>query len=135
MTLIAWRDEFRTGIPAVDHEHAELIRLINETHAQLLAGRADAGATAAALGEILARISAHFALEEQIMRERRYDFFAPHKAEHERLIDDIREIMQEQERGAYAGDAMERLARELSAWFSGHFRTQDARLHRLLGVS
>lgn len=134
MTLIAWRDEFRTGIPSVDHEHAELIRLINETHAQLVR-RADAAAIGDALGEILASISAHFALEEQIMRERRYDFYAQHKAEHERLIDDIREIMQEQERGAYAGDAMERLAGELSSWFSGHFRTQDARLHRLLGVS
>lgn len=135
MTLIAWRDEFRTGIPAVDHEHAELIRLINETHAQLLAGRADAGATAAALGEILARISAHFALEEQIMRAHGYDFFAVHKAEHERLLDEIREIMEAQERGAFAGDAMQRLSQELSDWFSGHFRTQDARLHRLLGVS
>ena len=30
MKLIEWRDKFQLGIPAVDHEHRELINLINE---------------------------------------------------------------------------------------------------------
>jgi hemerythrin len=37
--------------------------------------------------------SAHFALEERFMREHGYDQLALHKADHERLLDEIREIM------------------------------------------
>jgi hemerythrin len=134
MALIEWRAEFRTGIPSVDHEHAELIRLLNDAHARL-ARNAGADEIADVLGEILAGTSAHFALEEQIMRERRYDFYAVHKDDHERLLDDIREVMDAQHRGDFAGSAMEQLSHRLDDWFSVHFRTHDARLHRLLGVS
>ena len=35
MALIAWRDDFSTGDPAVDFEHRELIDLINELHETL----------------------------------------------------------------------------------------------------
>ena len=30
MPLIEWRDEFNTGVAEVDHEHQELIALIND---------------------------------------------------------------------------------------------------------
>ena len=33
MALIEWRDDFKLGIASVDHEHEEMIRLINEAHA------------------------------------------------------------------------------------------------------
>ena len=29
MPLIEWQDEFKIGIPSIDHEHQELIALIN----------------------------------------------------------------------------------------------------------
>ena len=35
MTLIEWRDDFRVGDDAVDFEHEEMIRLINEAHARI----------------------------------------------------------------------------------------------------
>jgi len=30
MTLVAWKPEFKLGIAAVDHEHEELIGLLND---------------------------------------------------------------------------------------------------------
>ena len=84
------------------------------------------------LGEVYAQISAHFALEEKIMRERGYDHYADHKADHEALLDGIRDIMDEQARGAYA-DYDEVLSAHLQSWFTLHFKTKDARLHRMLG--
>jgi len=89
VVLIAWRPEFETGIPDVDHEHRELVGLINQLHAALEAG-ASKDEVARFLGEVFARISAHFALEESIMRKHRYDEYAEHKADHEKLLDDIR---------------------------------------------
>lgn len=129
MPLIEWDDRFSVGLPAVDHEHRELIGLINETHARI--GRPGAELTVPDfLGEIYARISAHFALEETIMRRRKYDEFATHKADHERLLDDIRDIMDTFDYGAAYDETA--FAERLRRWFMEHFKTHDARLHRYL---
>ena len=64
MSLITWRDEFSVGVAAVDHEHREMIALINELD-QAMQSDASQAAVVQALGEIYARISAHFALEER----------------------------------------------------------------------
>lgn len=130
MSLITWKDEFSLGIEAVDHEHRELIGLINglEANMQEYATQTTVVET---LGEIYARISAHFALEEKIMREAGYDDFAAHKQDHEMLLDELLDVIDSiDEAGRYdrAG-----LSSDLDRWFSDHFRTHDARLHRELG--
>ena len=129
MALIEWKDEFATGVPDVDSEHRQLIDLINALHVAML--RKDVTYTVMDfLGQIYARISGHFALEEKIMRERRYDQYEDHKADHERLLDELRDIMDDYEEHAYFSD--EEFARQIDAWFSEHFRTRDARLHKHL---
>jgi hemerythrin-like metal-binding protein len=126
MILLDWRDEYRVGVPDVDHEHEALIGLINELHASLGTDRSGERVEAF-LGEIYARISAHFALEEKQMQVSGYPQRAPHKADHERLLDDLRDIMDE----VAAHDVLddEALSRRLAAWFGEHFRTHDALLH------
>jgi len=127
MTLIDWKDEFSLGIAAVDLEHRGLIDLINEVHTGMLRD-ATADRVLAGLGDIYAQISAHFALEEKYMRESRYPEFAAHKEDHEKLLDELRDIMDRVEDDGDYDD--ERLAHELERWFTEHFRTHDARLHR-----
>jgi hemerythrin len=131
MVLVEWRDEFRVGIPEVDHEHRELIELINTLHAQTVQD-GDRDAVLQFLGEVNAKIGAHFALEEKIMRERGYDQLAEHKADHERLLDGIRDIMDDYESNAYP-DYGAALSSHLKDWFTEHFKTKDARLHKMLG--
>jgi len=131
MALIEWREEFSVGVASVDHEHQELIDLINTTHAAL-DGAANDNTVLDFMGEIHAKISAHFALEENIMREREYDQYREHKADHERLLDDIRDMMDDFEDGL--GFDRDRFATGLRDWFSEHFKTHDARLHKRLGV-
>ena len=128
---VAWRDDFSVGIESIDYEHRELIRLINIILERLEEG-GDNEAVADFLGEVHARIAAHFALEERIMRERKYDQFSDHKTDHERLLDDIRDIMDAYEAGTYA-EQREAFAERLEDWFVVHFKTRDSRLHRQLG--
>lgn len=130
MPLISWQKDFEIGIESVDHEHRELIELINQLHGSL-GGDTEPERVVGFLGEIYARISAHFALEEKSMRDLRYDGYASHKAEHEELLDDIRDIMDAYEEGQYL-DLDETLAEHLRLWFGEHFRTEDARLHHFL---
>lgn len=129
MTLIEWDEKYSVGVAAVDYEHRELIDLVNETHERLLQ-TGGKPAVMEFLGEILARISAHFALEEKIMRARNYDQYDAHKADHERLLDGIRDIMDDYEDDRIFGE--QEFAQRLEAWFGEHFRTHDARLHRRL---
>lgn len=128
MPLIEWDDKFSVGIGAVDHEHRELIDLINDAHARRRHG--DDDAVVEFLGEIYTRISAHFALEERLMLARNYERYGEHKNDHERLIDEIRDIMDDYEDDGSFSE--EQLAQRLKTWFTEHFRTHDARLHRHL---
>ena len=132
MALIEWRSDFETGIADVDHEHQELVGLINELHEQLT-GEATGEVISDFLGEVFARISAHFALEESIMRKHNYDQYADHKTHHEKLLDDIRDIMDDYEAGDYTAYS-ESLSAVIHHWFVDHFQTKDARLHKKLGV-
>lgn len=131
MRLLDWKDEYSVGIEAVDHEHKELIALINRLHAQLES--ADAKLTVPAFfGDLLKAIGAHFALEEKFMREHSYGRLDRHKADHERLLDELRDIMDAFDH-AVDVDSVD-LADRLDVWFSRHFRTHDAELHQLFGT-
>ncbi len=131
MTLLQWKDEYSVGIDAVDYEHKELIALINRLHDEL-GGEAAKLTVPKFFGDLLEGISAHFALEEKFMRERGYDQLDQHKRDHERLLDEIREIMDAFEDAEKFDSA--KVATRLEAWFSRHFETYDARLHRMLGA-
>jgi len=130
MSLIEWDEKFSLGVPAIDHEHRELIELINSAHRAVEAGE-PAERVSECLGEIYARISAHFALEEKIMREAGYDEYEGHKGDHEILLDGILEFIDVCDAGqGFDEDAFSENLRE---WFAEHFRTRDARLHHRLG--
>lgn len=130
MALLEWRDEFSIGIASVDFEHRELIEFINKMHEHLEQG--DSEFTAADfLGELYSMISAHFALEEQTMRQHGYDQFAEHKDDHERLLEEIRDFMDGCEADVAFDD--KDLGSRLNIWFSGHFNDMDSRLHHRLG--
>lgn len=131
MGLLHWEDRYSVGIAAVDHEHQELIELINRLYAEATARRSKE-AVIGFFGDLFKAISAHFALEERFMRERGYDRLTQHKNDHERLLDEVRDLMEDFEASSRFDDRQ--LADALDAWFSRHFETHDARLHKALGA-
>lgn len=130
LPLLVWSDSFSTGLPGVDHEHRQLIELINNLFRVMVHDGADS-LTEEFLGEIYARVAAHFALEDKIMQEAGYDQYASHKADHEALLDRLRDIMDDTADDVAYGRG--ELARDLEQWFTVHFRTHDPRLHTHLG--
>ena len=48
---VEWRDEFKTGVASVDHEHAELVELLNGI-LEALESSGDKDAVTDALGEV-----------------------------------------------------------------------------------
>ena len=134
MAPIGWKDSYSTGVPAVDHEHRELIGLVNRVE-EILTSRRPSDEANAAFGDLFRAISSHFALEERFMREHRYDQTSAHKTDHERLLDELRDIMDEFERTGQVEDeaTVHAFTARVEAWFANHFRTHDARLHNRLG--
>ncbi len=127
--LLEWKAEYALGVPGVDHEHRELIGLINEVYRRLERPE-DGAAVELLLGDIYAAIAAHFALEEQEMRAAAYAEYEDHKADHEALLDQIVTLMDR-----FADDPAARvdeIRARLDDWFMVHFGTFDARLHKWL---
>ncbi len=85
------------------------------------------------LGDVHAAINAHFALEERIMREADYTEYDAHKDDHEELLDQIRDMMEELLKDPENGFTL--LRENLGDWFVNHFSTFDARLHSQMNVS
>ena len=129
MSLLHWEKRYSVGIGAVDHEHQELIKLINRLYDEATS-QGSREAVIDFFGDLFKAISAHFALEERFMREHGYDQFIQHKSDHERLLDEIRDMMDDFEQHEVASAD---LGTRLDAWFSRHFETHDARLHKALG--
>ena len=129
MPAIQWKDEYRTGIAAIDHEHKELVTVINALFETLDKGSPTIEIRTA-LGDIHMLIEAHFALEERIMRDLQYAAYTLHKADHDKLLDDIRDIMETAE--ILPGeDITSNLQSRISDWFGIHFGTFDRAFHTL----
>lgn len=130
MGQIEWKPEFSIGNALVDQEHELLIDQINQLYKQLRMPL-DMVSIESMLGDIQADISSHFVLEELLMQEAGYAEFESHRQDHERLLDQINDLVFH-----FAADpetGVEMLTDQMSDWFSHHFRTFDARLHNQLG--
>jgi hemerythrin-like metal-binding protein len=130
MSLLEWKPQYSVGIASMDDEHREMIDLINDVY-EKLGSTPDSEAIESCLEEIFNTISLHFALEERIMRDNGYSEYEDHKDDHEDLLDEIRDLMDN-----FATDPDEgarQLKLRLSDWFGTHFASFDARLHGNLG--
>ena len=131
MGLLEWKLKYAIGVAGVDLEHRELIAMINALY-ERLDQRRDSDGVEECLGEIHATIAAHFALEETYMRAGNYDEYKIHKEDHEELLDQIRDFMDRHTEDPVTG--REVLRRRLDQWFTVHFSSHDARLHRKMHI-
>lgn len=131
MPEIEWRKEFETGVLSIDHEHRRMVERLNRLF-KAVQENAGVETIIEELAEVYAWISAHFALEEEIMRAHKYDQYPEHKEDHESLLDDLRDIMDDCQEGTFSSldDALQQRVHD---WFVEHFKTKDARLHKHLG--
>ena len=130
MAQIEWKDEYSIGNASVDQEHELLITQINKLYEQLSLPL-DTETIESMLADIQADISTHFALEELLMQEAGFAEFEDHKQDHERLLDQIDDMIFHFAEDPESGKEL--LINRLSDWFSHHFKGFDTRLHNQLG--
>ena len=129
--LLEWDDEYLIGVESLDQEHRDLFARVNELGAQL-ARQEDKARIEETLGEIYARMAAHFALEEKFMRDTDFPNFERHKREHERFLSNIVEVLEDFRKEPGLGYSVTVLA-ELKHWIINHVLTSDQELGEGVG--
>lgn len=127
MSLSSLKEKLDTGIDSLDYEHRKLVGVMEEICDSF--DRAESSVSDL-FGRLYAEASAHFALEESIMREKKYASYDAHKAEHEQLLDRIRFMMDAYEDGQ-CKDCNTSLRACLEAWLAGHVANADMELRTL----
>ena len=125
-TLFEWDESFLIGIEELDHEHKVLIDDIKRLHEELT--RHDQKLEIEkCLGDIYARMQAHFALEEHVMKEHEYEFFDEHKREHDDLLDSFTEYMLQFLNDADVSTSIT-VEGPLKHWVLNHIITSDKKM-------
>lgn len=138
--LIVWRDAWCLGIEALDADHQELVRLLNqllEAQAETLAeggpGHPRRGedqprqSQVAGLAALIQHLHAHFRREEDLMTAIDYPDLEAHRGEHAMQAAELMALCRElEDSGAeqLSGESLEWIKR----WCFDHFITEDRRL-------
>jgi hemerythrin-like metal-binding protein len=113
------------GIDEIDDDHGKLINLFNILNHSVTEGAATEY-VAAVLEELINCTAWHFSHEERLMLKYGYDAYEEHKADHQDLIDGVKEL---QQKFLQTGklDKKEHLE-FLERWLTEHILVDDIRL-------
>ena len=119
---------YRTGVAALDIEHAQLFAQCRALVDALADGRG-LGRFQSAFEALMVSARRHFRHEEMLMRSVRYPDYDDHKAEHDRLLRNARDfaVSVETHFGRVECSAV---AKYLRYWLLGHIERYDAALGR-----
>jgi hemerythrin len=85
--FVEWDDRYLIGIPLIDDQHKELIRLTNNLYeACLVGGEAARVNFRETIRGTVDYVKFHFAAEEKILENVKYPGIAAHKKEHESFV-------------------------------------------------
>jgi hemerythrin-like metal-binding protein len=115
--LVTWTDQYSVGIARIDAEHQKLIGLVNDLYSAMLGGRGKdiVGHTLDGLADYT---KSHFVNEERLLRIHSYPEFETHKAEHDKLIRQVKHL-QDEHRAGKAVISMD-VMRFLQHWLVDH---------------
>lgn len=115
-----------TGFPPIDHDHREISALLSQVQQDAAADRPSEARTS--LAALLALASAHFAHEEQLMRDSRYPRRVQHREAHAQFEQDALTLQKELESDGLT-PAFRRWASDgAGQWFHHHVMAHDLEL-------
>ncbi|MEO3946062.1 bacteriohemerythrin [Gorillibacterium sp. CAU 1737] len=122
--MIVWRDDLNIGVEAVDAQHQELVRKLNE-FLEACTQQKGKEKLEETLEFLLAYTAEHFHDEEALMQGNHYPRYEAHKAEHDRFINEVTAIQtQLKEKGASVLTTI-KLNRALVDWLINHIQKND----------
>ena len=125
MKDIVWDYVLSVGNDEIDDDHRRLVELFNILNHSVTEGDGPEY-LAAVLEELINCTVWHFSHEERLMLKYGYEGYAEHKAEHQELVQSVKELQQKiLEAGKLVGtEELEFLER----WLTGHILSTDMKL-------
>jgi hemerythrin len=122
-----WTPRLSVGVDAIDEQHRELFRRVNELLSAISArqGSAQVLSTLGFLGEY---VVSHFDDEVRLMHETAYPGRAEHLAEHGRFNDAFRRLRAAFARSGSDASLAAQVERELCDWLQRHVMETDRKL-------
>lgn len=122
MELIKWNEDLKTGIPSIDDQHHNLIKLINKLHSGLMKGD-----SYEIFGEVLTQLldytNYHFQYEEKLFAQIKYEYEEEHKRHHENLVKKVMKFQYRYKSGdiTLTMDVIQ----FLKSWLLEHIQVED----------
>lgn len=126
MKKIQWKKKYEVGNYEIDVEHKLFVRIIQK-FADAISKKADNYYIERLVNELLKYAEFHFYSEETIMLEIEYPYIMLHKQEHEKLLEQMRNlvmVVEMDEDNIYETDCID----FLHNWFVSHTVIQDRKL-------
>ncbi|GAB6051265.1 bacteriohemerythrin [Magnetospira thiophila] len=118
MIVLPWTEDFKVGVDFMDEDHQEAVDLINRMAETSGSERREL------MAKFLDHCTAHFAREEEMMRQIGFFAYPMHQGEHERVLAELRVVLsrldsgEEDQLSAYFTTA-------LPNWLIDHRNTMD----------
>lgn len=124
--FVKWDERYSVGIPLMDSQHKELIRLTNDLYRSCLVGEEAARTNfLAAMKGTVDYVKRHFSTEEKLLLKVGYPELAEHKREHEAFVKHILDEAQSFTEGKKFVPNM--FVRYLRDWILSHIAVADKR--------
>ena len=125
--FLPWEDRYSVGIPLVDDQHKELLRLANALYDTCRQGEEFAKeGFRKATSSVVEYVKVHFSTEEKLMERINYPKMAEHKALHQEFVKKVFEEIKNFEEGkSFVPNAFVRFLKE---WTLSHIALTDKAL-------
>jgi hemerythrin-like metal-binding protein len=120
--IFPWKEAYNVGIAQVDSQHKGLVKLINDLHSAMQAGKAKE-AVGGIIDELIRYTQRHFNDEEAMLRMRGYSKLAAHHAVHQDLTRQVIEL-RDKFRASKLTLSIE-VMQFLKNWLASHILTHD----------
>jgi hemerythrin len=122
--VVVWEEKYITGITLIDHQHKELFSLTNELF-RACVGRDETlkSAFAEAMSRMVEYVHIHFSAEQELMQRIKYPQYHEHKKQHDALIRDILDAVNEYNYGKKF--VPNQFVRTLRDWILSHIALTD----------
>ncbi|MDR0569220.1 MAG: bacteriohemerythrin [Spirochaetaceae bacterium] len=122
--FVAWEDRYVIGIPVIDEQHQELLRLTNELYEACRQGDEVAGKLFKdTVRQTVDYVKEHFSGEEKILERVNYPELGPHKQEHENFVKKVIDEVKNFEGGkTFVPNQFVRFLRD---WILAHIAVSD----------
>lgn len=125
MPFATFTNDLHLGHELIDRQHASLYDAVNQLHDVMRAGD-----SREELGQILAFLRIytmeHFSMEESFMQKTGYPGLKAHQVEHERLIQQVKELEAKHSLGSFTLSLT--IMTFLKTWLDQHISVEDRKL-------